>query len=261
LRIEVHRITSCGFYRRGSFASCFGGLNSFLDELETWIQTRSNVAATATFTDPENIPERVLSVITAASLAGGWFFADTGIEQQAAAARGLLSAGVALFAILGVWIAVLDPSKMLDKPPGHEPGEREQLARDLLSPWIAATVVFALAFVLNFVLNAIASGMNHPYTKAISGFFLTFLFFLILYVLAGTMLPVARLRYRLREKEKTCSPPRLPYSYGYTIDEAIENIAEAIEVCCEEADEEQTTFIGYFVTFFSLFKGLSYARR
>jgi hypothetical protein len=60
LRIEVHRITSCGFYRRGSFASCFGGLNSFLDELETWIQTRSNVAATATFTDPENIPERVL---------------------------------------------------------------------------------------------------------------------------------------------------------------------------------------------------------
>jgi hypothetical protein len=44
--------------------------------------------------------------------------------------------------------------------------------------------------------------MNHPYTKAISGFFITFLFFLILYVLAGTMLPVARLRYRLREKEK-----------------------------------------------------------
>lgn len=28
-------------------------------------------------------------------------------------------------------------------------------------------------------------------------------------------------------------------SYGYTIDEAIENITEAIEVCYEEAEDEQ----------------------
>lgn len=34
------------------------------------------------------------------------------------------------------------------------------------------------------------------------------------------------------------------HSYGYTIDEAIENITEAIEVCYEEDVEEQTTFIG-----------------
>jgi predicted RNase H-like HicB family nuclease len=34
------------------------------------------------------------------------------------------------------------------------------------------------------------------------------------------------------------------HSYGYTIDEAIENITEAIEVCHEENEDEQTTFIG-----------------
>ena len=34
------------------------------------------------------------------------------------------------------------------------------------------------------------------------------------------------------------------HSYGYTIDEAIKNITEAIEVCYEEDDDEQTTFIG-----------------
>jgi hypothetical protein len=144
----------------------------------------------------------ILIVFTAASLAGSWFFADISIEQQAAAAQGLLSAGVALFAILGVWIAVLDPSKMLDKPPEQEPSQREQLARDLLSPWIAATIVFALAFVLNFTVNAFAPGMDSRCVRGVSGFFITFMFFLILYVLAGTMLPVVRLRYRLREKDK-----------------------------------------------------------
>ena len=34
------------------------------------------------------------------------------------------------------------------------------------------------------------------------------------------------------------------HSYGYTIDEAIENITEAIEVCYEEVKDEETTFIG-----------------
>ncbi len=142
----------------------------------------------------------ILIVFTAASLAGSWFFADISIEQQAAAAQGLLSAGVALFAILGVWIAVLDPSRMLDKPPDHEPGQREQLAQDLLSPWIAATIVFALAFVLNFAVNAFAPGMDSRCARGVFGFFITFMFFLVLYVLAGTMLPVVRMRYRLREK-------------------------------------------------------------
>ena len=34
-------------------------------------------------------------------------------------------------------------------------------------------------------------------------------------------------------------------SYGHTIDEAIENIKEAIEVCAEEDDfKDQPTFIG-----------------
>lgn len=35
-------------------------------------------------------------------------------------------------------------------------------------------------------------------------------------------------------------------SYGETIDEAMENIKEAIALCMEETDEdEQSTFIGY----------------
>lgn len=61
MRIEVHKIVSCGFYRRGSAdAPIFGDLNSILTDLENWVQTRPNVAATATFEDMENIPERVL---------------------------------------------------------------------------------------------------------------------------------------------------------------------------------------------------------
>lgn len=42
----------------------------------------------------------------------------------------------------------------------------------------------------------------------------------------------------------TCPVFKGCHSYGYTIDEAIENITEAIEVCYEDADEEQTIFIG-----------------
>lgn len=56
----MHTIRSCGFYRRGSASPCFGNSARIIDQLENWIQTRPNVAATATFTDPENIPEHVL---------------------------------------------------------------------------------------------------------------------------------------------------------------------------------------------------------
>jgi protein-S-isoprenylcysteine O-methyltransferase Ste14 len=142
----------------------------------------------------------VMIIFLVAGLIGAFCFSDISLQKQASAAQGLLNAGITLFAILGVWIAVLDPSRMLDKLPDQETSEREKLAQDLLFPWIAATLIFALSFVLVFVIHLFPVELNSPWILRIFGFFITFLFFCILYILTGTMLPVARLRYRQREK-------------------------------------------------------------
>jgi len=136
-----------------------------------------------------------------ASFLGGYIFSDIPIDRLLKASEGLFSAAMALFAILGVWIAVLDPTRMLDKKPGEDMTKREQLAQDLLHPWIGAIVVFGLTFVFQFGAHLFLVG-NIPLWVAYScRVVVVFLFLMNIYVLWGTVLPVYRLQYVKRENK------------------------------------------------------------
>jgi hypothetical protein len=60
MKIELYAISRCGFYSRGNSDSLFGELSDTLSGLDSWVGSRSNVAATATFEDSESTPEQVL---------------------------------------------------------------------------------------------------------------------------------------------------------------------------------------------------------
>ena len=60
MRIDLYRITRCGFYARGKSQLQFGGLSNFLDEFVSWVANRPDVSATATFEEPGNIPDQIL---------------------------------------------------------------------------------------------------------------------------------------------------------------------------------------------------------
>ena len=143
----------------------------------------------------------IISILILIGLSGGWLFGGVEIKRQAAIARGLFSAAMALFAILGVWIAVLDPSKALDDKPEYKPSERERLAKDLLYPWLFATVLFGAAFVLSSVLCLLPPETENPMLLVTTGGIISILSLLILYAFIGTMLPIARLRYFSRERD------------------------------------------------------------
>jgi hypothetical protein len=130
------------------------------------------------------------------------FFPHVELGRQSAVAQNLLGTSTALFAILGVWIAVLDPTQALDQRPGEQPSERERLAQDLLRPWIAATGVFGLSIILNFGLEIFPLDVTNKLFLTASGFFVSLLFLSTLYVLIGTILPVIRLHYKYKEKRK-----------------------------------------------------------
>lgn len=49
MKIEVHRITRCGFYQRGSKNPLFGALPEWHGEFNKWVQGRSSVSLTSTF--------------------------------------------------------------------------------------------------------------------------------------------------------------------------------------------------------------------
>jgi hypothetical protein len=135
------------------------------------------------------------------SLACGYWLADIPVERLSKAAEGLFAAAMSLFAILGVWIAVLDPTRMLDKKPSEAKTERERLAEDLLKPWLGATVVFGLAFVFNFGVHLLLGQESLFFARYVCIVFVNFLFLMNIYVLLGTVLPVVRVRCICRENE------------------------------------------------------------
>lgn len=145
----------------------------------------------------------MLGLSVAIAIPGGWFlFPTVPLERQFALASFLATVGATLFAILGVWLAVLDP-KTLAASQGNGPGAAQlDLARQLLQPWVYATSVFALAVLLAFVLGAAPPAWDGtPPIRQTTGGLLTLLLCLILDTLLGTLLPVAHLQRQDRVRQ------------------------------------------------------------
>lgn len=136
-----------------------------------------------------------------AGLVGYFWFPQVDLVRQLAMAQFLATTAATLFAILGVWIAVLDPKTLLDSPAVGETTASRSLASDLLSPWLYATSVFAIAVLQAFILGGVGTLLDGlGIVRQISGGLLTFLLLLLLNTLLGTLLPVAHLQGRERER-------------------------------------------------------------
>ena len=135
---------------------------------------------------------------TILSLIGGWFFSEIPLERLSKSAQSLLWVGMTLFAILGVWISILDPSQVLDRKPSENKSNREQLGLDLFYPWLVSTFVFASSFVIIFILSFLPLYTCNSYIKGAFSFIICFLFLLNLYALLGTLVPIARIQRKIK---------------------------------------------------------------
>lgn len=53
MKVEIHKITRCGFFERSEQQERFGGLQSWATDLHSWIGSRKSVAATTTNQEQE----------------------------------------------------------------------------------------------------------------------------------------------------------------------------------------------------------------
>lgn len=138
---------------------------------------------------------------TLACVAGYLLFPTVPLIQQQGLAQFLATTAATLFAILGVWIAVLDPKTLLDSPVTASPPDSRSLSVQLFRPWLYATSVFAIAVIHAFVLGAGASLWDgNRAIQQVSGALLVFSLLLLLNTLLGTLLPVAHLQRKERER-------------------------------------------------------------
>lgn len=109
-----------------------------------------------------------------------------------------------LFAILGVWIAVLDPRQLLKSSiPDEAVTDEQRLVSKLLGPWLSAIATFAVAVFCVALLALLQSGLDGGFSVALSKLGLgvnILLMLLIMDALVGTLVPIAYLRHNSRLK-------------------------------------------------------------
>ena len=147
----------------------------------------------------------VLATYTAVAVAYAVTVNDSQpFESRLEIMKFLASMAATLFAILGIWIAVLDPKEILLRTVSKELAPNQQLAMCLMVPWITATVTFAAAVLLTWLFSTLT-----PVTNEQPSTFLLFamattnatLTLLILDGLLGTLMPIVGIRQALKRQE------------------------------------------------------------
>jgi len=152
---------------------------------------------------------RVLSVLLGLLLLalGTGLLAAVPLLEHQKLVGSLLTASSMIFAIIGAWIAVLDPLVFLESPASQPEGERTQLAFKLIPLLMVATVVLCATLFLTFVYPFVVEGarrMEDGWLKVCqtaSGGVITALYLAELWVIVSTLLPVAKLRRKKRSDE------------------------------------------------------------
>ena len=136
----------------------------------------------------------LISIIIAVST-GIFGFRFVSIENQASLLTDLLQISAILFAILGIWIAILDPTSILEKKPSSDLSSRSTLALDLIPPLILSTTALIITVLLKFitpilsVINAPSSYI--PFFRSIYGIIITSIVIAEIWVIIATLLPIA----------------------------------------------------------------------
>lgn len=126
------------------------------------------------------------------------------IQMQVTILPDLIQVSTILFAILGVWVAVLDPTTLLNKNPSNELTPRSKLALKFIPLLVITTIVFLLTVLIKFitpllVLFITPSVQLIPLYRASYGFIITLLFVAEIWVIIGTLLPIANVLKKERE--------------------------------------------------------------
>ncbi|QKY70290.1 hypothetical protein [Lentibacillus sp. CBA3610] len=131
------------------------------------------------------------------------YFRFVPITDQLSLITDLLQVSSILFAILGVWVAVLDPTTLLNKVPTSEITPRSKLAMDFVPLLIVATLVFLSVVLIKFItpllsVLLIPSEQLIPIYRILYGFVITILFLAEIWVIIGTLMPLTKVLKKKR---------------------------------------------------------------
>ncbi|MBA3474874.1 MAG: hypothetical protein H0T57_16905 [Rubrobacter sp.] len=122
-------------------------------------------------------------------------FRNVSLGSQSELVKSLLTVAAIVFAILGVWVSVLDPAAVLDQKFSEPVSRKTQLAMKFAPLLRQATLLLAVTIALRFCLPL----LPHPsdlvmreISRGIVGFVIAFLYLWQVGILLGTLLPIER---------------------------------------------------------------------
>lgn len=115
------------------------------------------------------------------------------LARQTELVTSLLTVATIVFAILGVWVSVLNPVAILDRKFPEPTSDSSRLAIKFAPLLRQATFLLALAILMRFCLPLVpplSSPLVQGLIQGIMGFMVTFLYIWQVGILLGTLLPL-----------------------------------------------------------------------
>jgi len=141
-----------------------------------------------------------LTIVIISIFSGLYLFNEVALYRQYDLAKFLASMAATIFAILGVWIAVLDPKGLLGAKDSDQSSIVQDLTLKLLHPWLYAIGVFATTLVITFTLGIFADDLAcKQASQSIFGVLLTLCFIMLLDSILSTLIPVVTIRKEYKE--------------------------------------------------------------
>ena len=127
-------------------------------------------------------------------------FRDISFSRQSELVKALFTIAPVIFGILGVWVAVLDPSSILNRKPSDQPTERTNLELEFSPILVVATFVFVGVILLRFASPLLpVEWFNNFWGKMIFGTLVSSLYVMEIFVLLMTLLPLTRVQEKDHE--------------------------------------------------------------
>jgi hypothetical protein len=127
-------------------------------------------------------------------------FRCVGLSGQLEMVKALFTISPVIFGILGVWVAVLDPSVVLNQQPSDERSPRTELALEFSPLLVIATFVFITVVLLRFASPLLPDAWFWHFSGRMAlGTVISCLYLLELYILLMTLLPIAKVMIKNRE--------------------------------------------------------------
>ena len=143
-------------------------------------------------------------IVLALLTAGITVMSAFGLESSVAVglSKELLPIAAIVFGIIGAWVAVLNPTAVLDAKPSDTSSAKVQLTTRFASLVVVATFVFAASVILRVVVGVVPIDVMNGFPQRLAIFGAVYgLYGAEVYVLIGTLMPVARSVRKMKQDE------------------------------------------------------------